>query len=158
MPGYKNEIVTARSVKMIATIISYTDGHIQGELDCRHFEEPFTFTSLMRMIEVMESTFDTKGQPEKHLLPRSFCKSKPRLKRHELDINECIKELRVDIGDSKANEKKASFEILVQFRYNAEWQGQIHWIERDTAKNFESIVELVKLIDNALKSTPHTQI
>jgi hypothetical protein len=152
MTGLKNENVTARSVKMIATVISYADGSIRGELDCMYFEEPFVFASLMRMIEVMESTFDTKGYPEKHLLPRSFRKSKLRMKRHDLDINECLKELRTDVGDSKDDGKKASFEIIVQFRHNAEWQGQIHWVEKGTTKGFESIVELVKLIDEALKN------
>jgi len=152
MTGVRNENVTAKSVKMIATIISYADGNIRGELDCRHFEEPFVFTSLVRMIGVMETTFDTKGYPEKHLLPRSFRKSKLRMKKHELDINQCIKELQTNISDSAIGEKKVTFEIVVQFRHNAEWQGEIHWVEKDTTKGFESIVELIKLIDDALKS------
>ena len=144
--------ITAMSVKMIATITSNTDGKISGELDCAYFSEPYVFSSLVRMIEVMETTFDTKGYPEKHLLPRSFHKAKQRMKKHEIDLYEHIKQVNETVVKVSADGKISSFEILVQFRHNAEWQGQIHWVERDTTKKFESIVEMVKLIDEALKS------
>jgi len=138
------------SVKMLAEITSSNDGEIYGKLDCMYFEEPFKFTCLIRMIEMMETTFDAKGFPEKQLLPRTFYKAKKRLRKHELDINAYMKEQTTTQTQSKPDGKKCTFEILVRFRHNAEWQGSIQWIEKGVVKQFSSIVEMVKLIDTAL--------
>jgi len=138
------------SVKMLAEITSSNNGEIHGELDCMYFEEPFKFTSLIRMIEMMETTFDAKGFPEKQLLPRTFRKAKERLRKHELDINAHIKEQTTTQAQPNPDGKKCTFEILVRFRHNAEWQGSIKWIEKGATKQFSSIVDLVKLIDTAL--------
>ena len=151
--------VTAMSVKMLAVIITGDDGSISGELDCEYFAEPFTFTSLVRMIEMMETTFDTKGFPEKQMLPRTFGKAKQRLRKNELDLDAFMKEQTGTINSpvmqsqTKPDGKTCTFEILVRFRHSAEWQGSIHWIEKDTTKQFSSIVELLKLMDKALADT-----
>jgi len=151
MTSSNEKLVTAMSVKMIATITSYDDGSIRGVLECLHFEEPFIFTSLIRMVEVMEATFDAKGYPEKHFLPRTFRKTKQRARRNELDINEHIKKVQTDDLDKEPSDGvESSFEFLVQFRHNAEWQGRIHWIEKGIERDFASIVDLAKLLDDAL--------
>ena len=148
--------VTAASVKMCAVVTLNNDGTLHGQLESKFFDEPFVFTNLMSMIEMMETTFDTKGYPEKHLLPRSFGKSKRRIKKHELDLSALAKE-RTSFKEKAAlasqegtDSKTCAFEILVNFRHNAEWQGNIRWLEEDVTKQFSSVVELVKLIDNAL--------
>jgi len=140
------------SVKMHAVATLKSDGCISGELDCKYFEEPFSFNSLMGMIEIMETTFDTKGFPEKHLLPRSFGKAKKRLRKHELDLNSHLKENIVARESDDDAGKTGNFEISVRFRHNAEWQGNIRWVEKDVTKKFSSIIELIKLMDEALSS------
>jgi len=148
-PGNK-EIVTAMSVKMRADIISYGEGKLRGELHSRFFEEPFVFTSLVRMIEVMETTFDTKGFPEKVMLPRTFGKPKERLRKNELDLNAHVKDAAAPEAQPEPGGIKCTFDIHVRFRQHAEWQGQLHWVEKDTVKDFSSILDMLKLIDNAL--------
>jgi len=142
--------ITAMSVKMIAEITPVEGGGLHGELDCSYFEEPFVFTSLIRMIEMMETTFDTKGFPEKHMLPRTFGKAKERLRKHELDLHAHVKDNSAEKAQTKTDSKKCTFEISVRFRHNAEWQGSIIWIEKDVTKQFSSILELLKLMDHAL--------
>jgi len=59
----------------------------------------------------------------------------------------------IDAGaaESKSDADKAcNFDISVRYRHNAEWQGSIYWAEKDVTKQFSSIVELIKLMDNAL--------
>jgi len=148
--------VTAMSVKMHAKISQDENGSLHGELDSRYFEEPFTFNNIMSMIEVMETTFDTKGFPEKQLLPRTFGKAKQRLRKHELDLPAFVKEHStvkefVDSQDQQQiKTKTCNFEISVRFRHNAEWQGSIKWIEKDETKQFSSIVEFVRQVNDAL--------
>jgi len=152
-------------------VVKLNDGNLQGELNCKYFEEPFKFSSFMNMLEMMETTFDTKGFPEKHMLPRTFGESKPRQRKHEADLNALAKELSLKYenahksaypGDSsksagstqsevrKTTDRECTFNISVRFRHNAEWQGSIHWVEKDVTKQFSSIIELIKLMDNAL--------
>ena len=150
MADTTNTHVTAMSVKMIADITLDDNGDIHGELDCMYFAEPFAFTSLVRMIEMMEITFDTKGFPESHLLPRTFGKAKRRFRKHELDLHAHMEGKSSTHEQPKQGGTTCTFEISVRYRHNAEWQGTIHWVEKDTTKDFSSIVELVKLMDNAL--------
>jgi len=156
MAHEEHKHVTAMSVKMHAVIIQNSDGTLNGELSSKYFEEPFTFTNLMSMIEMMETTFDTKGFPEKHLLPRTFGKAKRRLRKHELDLTAFAKERSAvkEIIDTQAqqqtNAKTCTFEISVRFRHNAEWQGNIKWLEKDETKRFSSIIEFVRQVNEAL--------
>ena len=148
-PGI-NENVTAMSVKMQAEIVSYADGQLRGELHSIYFEEPFVFTSLVRMIEMMETTFDTKGFPEKQMLPRTFGKPKERLRKNQLDLNARAKETTVTDALPESEGLKRTFEISVRYRYSAEWQGNIQIVEKNETKAFASILEMLKIIDDAL--------
>jgi len=149
--------VTAMSIKMQAVINQTADGTLHGELSSKYFEEPFTFTNLMGMIEMMETTFDTKGFPEKQLLPRTFGKAKQRLRKHELDLPAVAKERSTIKEIDEAHEhhnlsaKTCTFELSVRFRHNAEWQGNLKWLEKDVTKQFSSIIELVRYINEALE-------
>ena len=119
-------------------------------MECACFEGPVTFTGFIRMIELMELTFNAKGYPENQLLPRSFRKQKRRLGKDNINLTAQIKEKSEKQTQAKPGAKKCTFEILVRYRRKAEWQGQIHWVEKNNTKQFLSIVELGRLITNAL--------
>ena len=150
MENKEQKPITAMSVKMLAVITQNGTGGIQGRLDCEYFDEPFVFASIVRMIKMMETTFDAIGFPEKHLLPRTYGKAKQRFRKHELDIHSHLKENSISRTLPEPNGNLCTFEIIVRFRHNAEWQGYVHWIEKDVTKHFSSVVELTRLIDKAL--------
>jgi len=156
--------VTARTVKMLAKITSSENGQFHGELDSEFFKEPFVFAGFMNMVELMETTFDSKGIPEKQLLPRSFGKARLRMRKNEVDLNKFLAEKQGIQGKQRKRRNEAAsqqdtgeptpycptFEILVRFRHNAEWQGEIRWVEKSMVNYFSSIVEMAKLMDEAL--------
>jgi hypothetical protein len=143
------------------------DGTLTGKLNCKFFDEPFVFSEFADMIDMVETVFDTKGFPERQLLPRSFGKNKRRIKKNELDISEVAKERSSRQGDgssvlSKASQARlfktdepspclANFELSVRFRHKAEWQGSLLWREKGVTSSFASIVELARLISEALQ-------
>ena len=45
---------------------------------------------------------------------------------------------------------KCTFEISVRFQQNSTWQGQILWAEKNLKQNFRSVLEMLKLMDEAL--------
>ena len=141
--------VTAMDMKMLAVIRKTDDETIHGELNCKFFDEPFLFSNLMSMIEMMEVTFDTKGYPERQFLPREFGNTKRRIRKNEIDLSALVKEQNLN-KKQETDGKICTFEIFVRHRHNAEWQGTVYWLEVDTAKRFLSIVELVKHINSAL--------
>jgi len=51
---------------------------------------------------------------------------------------------------SEETSSKCTFEITVRFRQNATWQGQILWAEKNLKQNFRSVLEMLKLMDEAL--------
>ena len=151
MENSLRENVTAVSVKMLATV-TLNNGCLSGELDCKYFDKPYAFNNLLGMINIMETTFDTKGIPEQQLLLRAFRKAKPRLRKHGLDLSTHFEKSKSDWAGEADGSKVCKFEISVRFRYNAEWQGSVFVVDTGKAMRFASIVELLRIMDDALSA------
>jgi len=134
---------------MRAEIISFSDGHIYGKLFSRYLEQPYEFYSFVRLIEKMEEIFDVKGFPEKFLQARSFGNTNNKTMR-KAERNGAMNESVNPTKQDEAAGSKCTFEITVRFRQNATWQGQILWAEKDLRQNFRSVLEMLKLMDEAL--------
>ena len=52
---------------------------------------------------------------------------------------------------------KCTFHISVRFQRNATWQGEIHWIEENKQQYFRSVLEMIKLMDEALTDAAEEQ-
>jgi hypothetical protein len=102
------------------------------------------------MIEAMEEIFDSKGFPQTFLKPRTFSDNESSRRKNKSVKNYVMK----DIMDFKSTEgrdvSKCTFEIAVRFRQNATWQGQIIWAEKNLKQNFRSVLEMLRLMDEAL--------
>ena len=48
--------------------------------------------------------------------------------------------------------KLATMELHILFRQNASWQGTLSWIEGGQEQHFRSVLELLSLIDSALRA------
>jgi len=46
---------------------------------------------------------------------------------------------------------KATFELKILFRQHTSWQGTVVWREKKTEHSFRSVLELVLLLDSALR-------
>jgi hypothetical protein len=44
----------------------------------------------------------------------------------------------------------ATFALRVLFRQNSSWQGSVQWLEGDREESFQSVLELVFLLDSVL--------
>ena len=149
IPG-ENGLVTAVSIQMRAEIFSCSCGDFRGILYNRFLEKPFVFDSLLSMIEKMESIFDTKGFPESFTTPRMFNTSGHSRNIYELDRDADMMDTMNSIIRPENGGSKCTFEIAVKFRQNSTWQGQILWAEKNLKRNFRSVLEMLKLMDEAL--------
>ena len=146
MEPEKSGIVTAVSLLMRAEIIPYGNGVLRGELHSRYLEEPYVFFDLADMIFKMEEVFDVVGFPQTFLSPRSFRGGKRAVRRSKTE-GVCSME---QLNSDALKTSKCTFEVTVRFRQNATWQGQIVWAEKNLKQNFRSVLEMLKLMDEAL--------
>ena len=138
------------SVQMRVEIALYENGIISGILRSRYLEEPYEFSDLMKMIEKMEEIFDTQKFPQAFMTQRTFNSIKHGIKTHETERNDIMKDALKHNAHEEAAHSHCTFEITVKFRQNATWQGQILWAEKNQRQNFRSVLEMLKLMDEAL--------
>ena len=153
MESAKNALVTAASVQMCAEIVSYGNNVLKGALYSIYLSTPYEFVSLIQMIDKMEAIFDEQGFPEAFMTPRTFGIAKNKKKKHELDRSADMKDTMNSKIQFEPGGSKCTFEITVRFRQNATWQGQIVWAERNLKQNFRSVLEMLKLMDEAVSES-----
>lgn len=56
----------------------------------------------------------------------------------------------------RAKQKKATFQITIEFREHATWQGRITWAEKNKTIGFRSALEMMRLLDEAEKTDGRT--
>lgn len=116
---------------------SYDDGVLKGR-----FYNPYRdvehFSSLSQFLLKMEDILDEMQMPQSYTSPRKFSML--------LQPEDRTSSFPVRKG------AKATFELKVIFRQHSSWQGVIVWREQKTEHSFRSVLELVILIDSALRS------
>ena len=147
----KRPFITAMSIRMCAVVIPFPNGAIVGELQSSFLDEPYVFTSLIQMIRKMEDIFDIKKFPQSSVKLRSFDKKKQGSDKSEAERRISMIDNNSDISIPEEQENaRCTFEIAVRFRQNASWQGEILWAEKNMRQNFRSVLEMLKLMDEAL--------
>ena len=118
-------------------IDSYDDGILQGR-----FYNPFLkggkpFLGLMQLLREMEAALDDMDFPKAYTATRTFA---PPTEGREL----CA------AHEPQAG-KLGTFSLRILFRQNSSWQGSVMWLEGQQERSFRSVLELVMLMDTALR-------
>ena len=98
------------------------------------------FESLSELLIRMEFLLEENGFPQSYTAPRSF--------------GEICREMWPgEISSRMRRGNMATFSLQICYRRNASWQGRLLWKERGEEQSFRSVLELVLLLDSALRST-----
>ena len=140
-------------MQMLVEIVVNGDNQIKGLLHNHFMSSPYEFDNLVQMILKMDEVFDSKHFPESFTSPRVFG-----IHTHDekdKDTNESVitHDTAESVRRSESCFSKYTFEITVMFRQHATWQGQILWLEKNLRQNFRSVLELLKLIDEAFSES-----
>lgn len=124
--------------KNIICVDSYENGVLEGR--CYNpYRDMEHFSSLSQFLIRMEELLDEQQMPQSYTLTRKFSTL-----------------LRPEAGSSSPSPvrkgAKATFELQVIFRQNTSWQGILLWREQNVEHSFRSVLELVILMDSALRS------
>lgn len=124
--------------KTIVCIDSYEDGIFQGRLSypSQCIWQPFS--SLSQFLLLMESTLESRQNPQSYTQQRSFSGMLPA---NFAETASC----------SIRRGTLATFELQILFRQHASWQGVVLWLERQKTQKFRSVLELILLMNSALQ-------
>jgi len=133
---------------MLIYIDSYQDAvpkgwisHLQG--GARQFQ------SLTELLIALAEMFDEAKFPQAYEQIRQFSEQKAVLSKGNA------------LNPSRG--KVATFELRMLFRQNSSWQGLIYWLEEKEKESFRSVLELIFLLDSALRKSscleayPHSE-
>lgn len=121
----------------IVCIDGFDYGILRGRI-CRGEQDAEAFESLMGFLMRMEQILNETGQPQAYTMTRAFT---PEARHHPCRAAEAATQRGL----------LATFELRILFRQHASWQGELVWLERDEKQSFRSVLEVITLLDSALK-------
>lgn len=126
------------SRKTLVCVDSYHKGVLEGRF-FSSWQEADSFDSLSQFLNKMEAMLDELQMPQSYTEKRTFT-----------DLTDPL-ESRAPPSRIPRGEK-ATFELQVIFRQHTSWQGVVVWLEQKWEQSFRSVLELVLLMDSALRT------
>ena len=123
--------------KITVCVDDYEDGVLKGWF-YNACHDVSTFESLSQFLIRMENLLEEYQIPQSYTAHRKFS---ARLRPDEDSACALL----------PAKGAKATFELQVLFRQHSSWQGILVWKERKAEQSFRSVLELVILLDSALR-------
>ncbi len=123
--------------KKLVCIDSYDQGILKGRFYNEKLEGT-PFDSLSQFLIKVEQELEADDEREAKSVPRTFVSTPP--------------ESHTDTVSAVGKGRKATFELQLLFRQHTSWQGVIDWREKGVEQSFRSVLELVFLMDSALRS------
>jgi len=124
-------------------IDSVDDGEMTGKIYHCYSEEAIAFSNIIRMIETVEEFFDCLQFPQAATQTRSF-------HRKESVQGQKLEKKLEEEQILQMRGQKGTFLLNVKYRQNSSWQGFLQWVEEDEAWQFASVLEFIKILNNAL--------
>ncbi len=123
--------------KTLVCVDSYHKGVLAGRL-YNAGQGPDQFESLSQFLNKMDALLDGLQMPQSFTERRRFLEPEETSLMGQLP--NCI-----------TKGSQATFELSVIFRQHTSWQGTIVWLDNRWEQSFRSVLELVFLMDSALR-------
>lgn len=122
--------------KTLVCVDSYDNGILCGRcFDAYYGME--RFDSLSQFLIKMEARLEAFQTPQAYTIPRSFSFG-------------CRTDYAGEFSQL-CRGAKATFELRILFRQHTSWQGVAVWMEKKLERKFRSVLELIMLMDSALR-------
>ena len=124
--------------RRITVCIDSYEGEVLRGWFCNANREVERFESLVQFLVAVESVLEEQQSPQAYTAVRTFSEHIPST------------EGTVSIGYVPKG-MLATFELQILFRQHTSWQGVLIWREEKQEQSFRSVLELVILMDSALR-------
>ena len=119
------------------------DGRIRGRIVSQRLSAPIVFSDVTDLILQAEGVMDAQKFPQAFQRIRTFAPgSGP-----DVPAAQTREEMTPQETVAAARGAQDTFLIHVDTRQNATWQGAVDWLDGSPKQNFESILELIKFVD-----------
>lgn len=125
--------------RTLVCVDSYDSGVLKGRF-FNSYQDVEGFESLSQFLVKIEQLLDDLQQPQSYTSARTFSA----ILQADDEEDASVSVIR------KGN--KATFELQILFRQHSSWQGILQWKERNVEQSFRSVLEMVLLMDSALRS------
>lgn len=122
----------------LVCVDSYEQGILAGRLYNPYLSEGASFHSLMEFLRIMEKLLDGMNFPQPFTSIRSFQDTRRQEKASPPE-------------ETPQEGKRGTFAVRVIFRQNSSWQGSVTWLEQGIEESFRSALELLLMMDSALR-------
>ena len=128
---------------------------ITGRVYSQYLTEPVAFKDITDFLMQMEDVFDKLDFPRAFQRKRTFSTAEPELPapatkklEPEQAADQAPKYMEAAFVDSTKGEVM-TFLVWVATRQNSSWQGWIDWLDGSPRVDYDSALELIRLIDNS---------
>ena len=135
-----SELKGERDRIVLIYVDSFDNGILSGRFHISSNPEVQTFHGLLQLLTEINNNLDRENFPQSFSELRRF--QKPSEIKEDLTVSANFK-----------NGKVATFSMRILFRQNASWQGSLTWVEGKQEEYFRSVLELIVLLENALRYT-----
>ena len=143
MPDVRKKIISEKRRTYIIKVYNYAHKVLTGTFQNAEEKEVYSFDSFTQLVLQIEHFMDGYNYPQASFQNRYF-----------EETIEPVKPIHKNEMPLPKN-AMATFTVKILFRQSASWQGFVGWEEKNKQKTFRSILELAKLIDNALSGIHH---
>lgn len=129
--------------RITVCVDSYEEGIMKGRF-YNAYQEMEHFESLVQFLSSVEKILENQQTPQSYTSLRRFSELLPE------------EQSAMPLGRIRKG-TRATFEVLVLFRQHSSWQGMVIWREQKQEQPFRSVLELIMLLDSALR-TPNSGV
>ena len=123
--------------KITVCVDDYENGELRGRF-YNAYHDVCSFESLSQFLIRMETLLEETQTQQSYTSHRTFSTI-------------LLSDMNSHHPQQSGKGAKATFELQVLFRQHSSWQGILIWKERDAEQSFRSVLELVLLLDSALR-------
>lgn len=144
------QIIPNAVTRTLVCVDAISSADYAGTLYNPYLPAPLPFGQITELIALLEEFFNRISFPQAFFESRTFLDGQAASGRKSAPnpLTRCD-------DDSLFNRYKgklATFELQVQFRQNASWQGEIIWKESGKSWGFRSELEMLRLIDSVIQN------
>lgn len=115
----------------------YRNSRMKGRIYQEEKNWGVKFNNFLELLFYMNDSFDQMAYPMQTMELRSF-----------YGKNDLCPEL--ELCDRLGAGERATFQICVAYRYHASWQGELIWLEQQRRERFESMLQMMKIMEEIL--------
>ena len=113
-------------------------------------EETTSFAGASDLIVYLDNLYDEWKYPQRATTQRTFKETREVQTRGAAAHLNSKEKVRTVDELYAARGELATFMLHVEYRQNASWQGHVIWLEEEKLRSFQSVLELLRLMDRAL--------